>query len=817
MDSWPNQEALNKALNIYRVSMRSFIIFHLKKIPGMNVEDVVIDSVGDWRADEIDRILSESGRDIGSVIDINDFPHLVNKNWVETFEKILNDDKTFRNQLWLIVECRNADWAHPPEGDAEFESTRAHLFLIADILGKINKSEAKNRVEVIRDELDDTAERLAEAEERLKNVEAENAEYKKSLLETEERLTDAESRNSKYEKDTAELSKQVDEKENRIKKLLKQQKETKAQNEKSKKDVAAVKKRLDKSEAAQTDYKQRLETISKKLKVTEKEARTSEENLKTTSNQLNEAIDEWMASVECLTATRKLFTAATIGSQEIQKMFPSFETNSAVRILDRRNTEKKNYLLNLLEQKQPTIIYVQSEDKIHQLLTLVGPEKAAVIGRHSEQTSETEATEILKKLENSELIAVVSNTTFSELQRSDCVEHFVFCHLVPSVDEFFKRCQPAFASEKDSYLHLIYNDEQDAKNLDEWLTQKYPDRETLNNLYRALRECVGINGDFIKTQKVYNELDIAGLGVTELGIETGLAIFEELQLVEKSGESIKLLSPAGKKLDESKIHHRGEELKDEIEEIRSFQLKQPIEKIWEEILGALDIDSQQMLRENSIYKTSAKSSEIENHTRRTLGTEENKIDLPTLDVWPQRSPSSFDSLRQRAAKVTHDTDRDRINDSYSVIRSPFGDMENEEDYQNKYDLAMQFAQEHGVSALEEGITELIKDQDDPNYDFTEDERNILFAFQDALRDFQTQSGQSTEVFEKDNAASDATLEARHTPKPARANAKVTEAQVREIRSRSAAGESYSKLAREFGLTPTGIRNIVLRNTWKHVE
>ena len=55
MDSWPNQEALNKALNIYRASMRSFIIFHLKKIPGMNVADVVIDSVGDWRADEIDR------------------------------------------------------------------------------------------------------------------------------------------------------------------------------------------------------------------------------------------------------------------------------------------------------------------------------------------------------------------------------------------------------------------------------------------------------------------------------------------------------------------------------------------------------------------------------------------------------------------------------------------------------------------------------------------------------------------------------------------------------------------------------------------
>ena len=166
MDSWPNQEALNKVLNIYRASMRSFIIFRLKQIRGETVEDIVLDSLESAkqfeRAAEIDRMLLQSNRSIESVIDINDFPHLVNKNWADAFEKILNDDKTFRNQLWLIVECRNADWAHPPEGDADFESTRAHLFLIADVLGKINKSDAKDRVEIIRDELDDTAERLAD-------------------------------------------------------------------------------------------------------------------------------------------------------------------------------------------------------------------------------------------------------------------------------------------------------------------------------------------------------------------------------------------------------------------------------------------------------------------------------------------------------------------------------------------------------------------------------------------------------------------------------------------------------------------------------
>lgn len=604
MDSWPNQEALNKALNIYRASMRSFILFHLKKIPGTNVEDVVIDSVGDWRADEIDRSLSESGRDVESVIDISDFPHLVNKNWVDAFERTLNDDKTFRNQLWLIVECRNADWAHPPEGDAEVENTRAHLFLIADLLGKIKRSDKKREVEIIRDALfsDDTPGRLAEAEERLKEMEAENVEYKKILSATKERLAGAESKNSKYEKDTAELSKQVHEKENRIKKLLKQQKETKAQTDKSKRDVSKVKKRLEKSEAAETDYKQRLETISKELKVTKEEARTFEENLKTTSDQLKEAVDEWMASMESLAAARKLFTAATIGSQEIQKMFPSFETDSAARILDRRGTDKRNYLLALLEQKQPTLIYVQSEDKIDQLLTLVGSEKAEVIARYSDQTSEAEETEILEKLRTGELVAIVSDTTFSTSIPSHCVEHFVFCHLAPSSEAFFDRCQPAFTSEKNTYLHLIYDSEQDM----EVLVQKYPDRDMLEKMYPELRKLAETNGNFIQIENLYSKLDIA-----KLGIETGLAIFEELQLLERNEKSITLLPPAGKKLDESEIYRRGEKLKKETADFGDFQFEHSIEQIWEKMLDKLNVDSKQILPESNIHKMPFGISETE--------------------------------------------------------------------------------------------------------------------------------------------------------------------------------------------------------------
>ena len=717
---YSNRDALSAAMDIYRTAMRSFIIWHLKQIHGERVEDVVIDSLPHNRGDEIDRRLYQSNRNIKDVIDINDFPHLVNRNWEEVFERILNDDKTFRNQLWLIVECRNSEVAHPPEGDAESESTRAHLFFIADVLSKINDSDAKDKVEVIRDELDDTAERLADAEERLEEMKAENAEYQKSLTEAEKHLETAKSEKSKYE-----------------------------------------------------------EAKSKELKVTKEEARTFEENLKATSNQLKEALDEWMASMESLTATRNLFTAATIGSQEIQKIFPSFETDSAVRILDRRGTDKRTYLLALLEQKQPTIIYVQSEEKIDQLRDLVGSEKAAMIEKHSEQTSETEETEILERLGKGELVAIVSDTTFSTLTQSHRVEHFVFCHLAPSSDAFFDRCQPAFTSANNAYLHFIYESKQNVEDL----AEKYPNEETLRQLYQKFRDRTPINTEFINPDNLYNQLCKENeLDITNLGIETGFSIFEELGFLEKNEEGIRRLSTPPRKLEESKIYCRGKKLKEEIANSPAFQHEHSIKQIWEKMLEELNIDSEQTLRESGIHSKHFKILEKDSDMQLTTETEQDKITPPPPDVWPQRSLSPFDALRQRAAKSLNDASLTQFREDGGGKNSPYSPyevestlLEDEEDYENRYNLAMEFAQEYGISALEQGIAQLIKDQNDADYDFTEDETNMLHAFQEVLRNFQTQTEQSTE--------DDETVRASPPPKFTRANAKVTEEQVplREIR------------------------------------
>ena len=743
---YPNRDALRKAHDVYLDAMYLFVRKCLDRVQGTTAERLIRDA-----------LRLELHSDIEEEIEISNIAYLVRKYWYDSFEgefKVVDRYYEARSAVGLIVEGRNRV-SHPP-WDLDPEFTRTHLSLIAEVLGKISKPDQQREVEAIRDELFGTAERLAEAEERLKVAESEK----------EACLKAAESEKHEYEKSKATLSRQIVDNALKIKNTSEQLKAAQTENTKSKKALAGAEKRVQAAETASDDYTKRLETKSKELDEAKADWSTSEERLAAVSDQLAAAQAEKSVSEERFTAIRELFTASTIGPS----IFPPSGTDSTVRILDRRNTNKQNYLLNLLEQKQPTIIYVQSEEKINKLLTSILPEKEGVIRKHGEGTSDAEEMEILQKLENGQLIAAVSNATFSNLVSSHGIEHFVFCHLTPGLDEFFERCQPAFRSEKNTYLHLIYNSEQDIEGLDQWLVQKYPDTETVKNLYGALKGCVGVNGDFIKFESVYSKLDIEKLGLTERGIETGLAIFEEVGALERNKDGIKLLPFSGRK---SKIHHRGKELKQGIAAVQAFQLEQPIERIWEEIREKVDVDDERILRESNIYNISYTTSEEVEDARPAIDTEQDKIAPSAPDVWPQRTLAAFNSLRQRASNnfAAENTTLNTVDKPISVglceFESPeFGDklaspiFEDGKDYRNKYDLAMQFAQEHGVDAFEQGIAQLIKDRDDLYYDFTADETSMLRAFQNALRDFRTQqSEQSAEAVESGNSVSDETASA----------------------------------------------------------
>ena len=317
-DIFPNQEALNKALNHYRTNMRGFIIFHLKKIRGQHVEDIVIDAFFNMgltdRANEIENSLNQNHRDIKSAIDIDDFPRIINDKWKEAFKEPLADDKTFRNQLWLIKDCRDQSWAHPPEGDADAEGTRAFLFLIADVLGKINKQNAQQNVEAIRDQLlsDDTSRHISEISKELEAAENDKKKLKKELAEKKQDLEKMEETQSQYEKQLEILRDIETEKkksENQVSILKKEVKEYEEMWNLSEENLKTANQHIRESEKQKksleervTELEQQSEETTKQKEDYKKQLKASEESLSNTSDKLKALQEEKRVYIELIQA-----------------------------------------------------------------------------------------------------------------------------------------------------------------------------------------------------------------------------------------------------------------------------------------------------------------------------------------------------------------------------------------------------------------------------------------------------------------------------------------------------------------------------------
>ena len=278
---YPNRDALRDANDIYLDTMRPFIIRQLKQVRGGKIEDLISRILKPKQRDEFQRVLNETD-DIESAIDFSYFPHIIEKHWSAAFVQRFDEDLKFQSMLWLIREGRNS-CEHRGTKDLNSEFVRVNLFLISEVLAKIN-TDKQREVEAIRDELffDDSAERLEKAEKDI-------AEYERSLAETKECLAAAESERSEYAEKDAAISEQVDTKERKRKTLDRQLKDEKKRNAKLRSDLSGTKKRLEESEAAQADYKKRLEDASRKLKETkEKLIEDASKKLKETKEKLKE-------------------------------------------------------------------------------------------------------------------------------------------------------------------------------------------------------------------------------------------------------------------------------------------------------------------------------------------------------------------------------------------------------------------------------------------------------------------------------------------------------------------------------------------------
>ena len=289
-------------------------------------------------------------------------------------------------------------------------------------------------------------------------------------------------------------------------------------------------------------------------------------------------INEWQGtrSVQLILEDWEVHTE---GRDTNWNVFPKLSDESSVKFVDKRNVNKKNYLLNLLAREESCIIYVRDEEMLDLLLTKLLPESIEGIARHDEATSETA---LLKQLETGELRTIASSRNFSRLQAFPFVKHTVFCHLTSNQDLFFRRCAPAFATAETSYLHLIYNNTDEAE-MHNWVSEKYPTGDELRRLYGHIRAVIQSNGT-----EGYPEAEIlkGGFG-TPSALHTGLSIFEELQFIERQGEPgrrlVKLLSGEKSDLSRSPTYLRGEWIKQTSPAFIEFQLKENIKSMWERI------------------------------------------------------------------------------------------------------------------------------------------------------------------------------------------------------------------------------------------
>ena len=279
-------------------------------------------------------------------------------------------------------------------------------------------------------------------------------------------------------------------------------------------------------------------------------------------------------------------------------VFPTSRGASSAQIVDGRGKNKKDYLLNLISLGKPCILYVQNGEMLEHLITRMIPEKAPYLALHDESMSVDEEATLLKKLEQRELKVIASSANFSQLNEFSFVKYFIFCHLTPGADEFFKRCRPAFASAGASELHLIYNGS-DLKRLTDWVSQKYPGDAVLRALYKNLRAVIERHGsdEFPEVELMNRKLD------DRASVQTALTIFEELGFLKRHGERLQLLTSQKRKLTRSKTYLRGEWIKQTRRSFVDFQLQKDIKPIWEWI-------------ENECHLTNQPNSELQSGCRR---------------------------------------------------------------------------------------------------------------------------------------------------------------------------------------------------------
>ncbi|MFQ6039286.1 MAG: single-stranded-DNA-specific exonuclease RecJ [Candidatus Poribacteria bacterium] len=263
-----------------------------------------------------------------------------------------------------------------------------------------------------------------------------------------------------------------------------------------------------------------------------------------------------------------------------QDIYPPLNVPSPVKIFDRRNRDKAEYLRKLLARKERTFLYVRNDAALQQLAKI---DDQIPLGLCSAELSHDQRQELLQQFECGQLPTIASSVIFEHLPY---VKHFVFCHPVPAWNIFFDCCKSAFETEETTYIHLIFG-AKDTEVMRDMLEWEYPGRETLGKLYKLIENIAQKNGTLVEWDELIKQAD--HLSLKEQTVRSAITIFEELQLVERPNAldfaTIHFLSKPQQKrsLNESELFLRGEQLKQTALSFSDFLLKKTPEELFKEL------------------------------------------------------------------------------------------------------------------------------------------------------------------------------------------------------------------------------------------
>ena len=142
----PNRDALSRGLDIYRDTMRPFILSSLEGQPGAP-DNIVREGLPPGRRQNFNGDLKRAD-DLASAIDVGLFPCLVRGYWEAVFQKTFNRDFLVLETMQTIANARNRV-AHPSTQDLNTEYADKHLNHIAHVLGRIGASTEQRAVIII--------------------------------------------------------------------------------------------------------------------------------------------------------------------------------------------------------------------------------------------------------------------------------------------------------------------------------------------------------------------------------------------------------------------------------------------------------------------------------------------------------------------------------------------------------------------------------------------------------------------------------------------------------------------------------------------